>query len=367
MGKVAFGIFGIVLVGALVYTGWFLYEKSVEPPVEFKTEQPFVADIVKKTVAAGSIVPRKELEIKSKVSGIVDEVFVEPGEDVKHGETIARIKVIPDMSSLSTAQARIDRAEIQLEDANRQFSRQKELLEKKVISVSEFEVFDLSKKQAEQELASAEENLQIIREGVAKSSGATNNTLVRATGEGMVLDVPIEKGSFVIESNTFNEGTTIASLANMSELIFEGNVDESEVGKLKEGMPLRINIGAIEGVQFEGELEYISPKGVEDQGAIQFEIKADVALKEEYFIRAGYSANADIVLESVDSVLAINESLLLFEEQKPYVEVETSDQVFEKREIETGLSDGIKVEIKSGLSESDKIKVVENYGKVVRN
>ena len=261
------------------------------------------------------------------------------------------------MVNLNNAESRLAKARINLEDDSIAYERQKKLLEKKVIAIADFQPFEISYLSAKEEVEAAENNLQLIKEGITKKTGTASNTLIRSTIEGMVLDVPVEEGNSVIESNTFNEGTTIATVADMGEMIFEGNVDESEVGKLKEGMPLILTIGAIEQESFDAKLEYIAPKGVEENGAIQFEIKAKVALKDTVFIRAGYSANADIVLARKDSVLAIKESLLQFDNDSVYVEVETAPQKFEKRFIKTGLSDGINIEVRSGLKKDDKIKV----------
>ncbi|MCD4735360.1 MAG: HlyD family efflux transporter periplasmic adaptor subunit, partial [Bacteroidales bacterium] len=260
------------------------------------------------------------------------------------------------MVNLNNAESRVNRAKISLQNAKRNYDRQKELLDQKVIAKTEFESYELEYKNAQEEVESAKNNLQLIKEGQTNAKGAVTNTLVRSTIDGMILDIPVEIGNSVIESNNFNDGTTIAIIADMSEMVFEGKVDESEVGKIREVMDLILTVGAIDNVTFNAMLEHISPKGVEENGAIQFEIKADVNLIDTVFLRAGYSANADIVLDKRDSVLAISESLLQFENDSTFVEIETEPQVFEKRFIETGLSDGINIEVLAGLSEVDKIK-----------
>jgi HlyD family secretion protein len=260
------------------------------------------------------------------------------------------------MINLNNAQSRIDVAKINLDDAKRNYNRQLELFEKGVIAKADFESYEIAYRNAQEELETAEETLELIQEGQIKKPGSATNTIVKSTIDGMLLDIPVEIGDQVIEANNFNAGTTIASVADMGEMVFEGNIDESEVGKIKEGMPLILTIGALEDVTFDAKLEHISPKGAEINGAVQFEIKADVKLKEDQFVRAGYSANADIVLDRVDSVLAISESVLKFDDDTTYVEVEVSEQQFEKRIIQTGLSDGINIEVISGLSENDKIK-----------
>lgn len=349
-------LLGLIAVGAIVFTMYFLYQKSQDKPVVFETETPVVMDIIKKTTATGAVNPRKEIEIKPVVSGIIEKIYVEEGNMVKKGDLIARIRIIPDMINLNNAKSRIEKAKINLTDAKRNYDRQFELLEKGVIAKADFESYETAYKSAQEELETAEETLQLIEEGQTKKSGNNTNTMVRSTIDGMILDIPVEIGNQVIESNNFNAGTTIANVADMGEMVFEGNIDESEVGKIKEGMPLILVIGALEDVSFDAVLEQISPKGAEVNGAVQFEIKADVKLKKDQFIRAGYSANANIVLARVDSVLAIPESLLKFEKDTVYVEVETAPQVFEKRYIKTGLSDGINIEVLDGISKDDKIK-----------
>jgi HlyD family secretion protein len=286
----------------------------------------------------------------------VEELYVEAGDMIKEGDLIARIKIIPDMVSLNNAQSRLNRSRISYEDSKRQYDRQKELLDQGVIARAEFDTYDLAYKNAIEEQEAAENNLELIKEGQTKKAGSVTNTVVKSTAEGMVLDVPVEVGFSVIESNTFNDGTTIASVADMGDMIFEGKIDETEVGKIKEGMPLILTVGAIDDASFSAILEHISPKGVEENGAIQFKIKANVQLKKDEFIRAGYSANAKVVLDRTDSVMAIPESILQFEGDSSFVEVETAPQQFAKRFIKTGLSDGINVEVKSGLSMEDKIK-----------
>ncbi|MBN2813315.1 MAG: efflux RND transporter periplasmic adaptor subunit [Bacteroidales bacterium] len=348
----------VVVVVAILGTLVFLYQKSRKRPVIYETKSPFISDVVKKTVATGSVVPRKEIDIKPQVSGIIEEIFIEAGNHVKKGDLIARVKIIPNMVALNNAESRLNKAKINFEDSKLVYERQKKVYEQGVIPEAEFQQFRLAYMNAMEELETAESHLQLIKEGVSKKSGNTTNTLIRSTIQGMVLDVPVEVGNSVIESNTFNEGTTIASVADMGEMIFEGKVDETEVGKLRLGMPLILSVGAIEDEKFDAVLEYIAPKGKEENGAIQFEIKADVRLKENAFVRAGYSANADIVLERRDSVMVIPESLISFEKEgdSAFVEIETQPQIFEKRFIQTGLSDGVNIEIKTGLGINDKLK-----------
>lgn len=348
----------VAVLGGFGYTMWYLYQKSEAPPVIYETTTAETRDIVKKTVATGSVVPKREVDIKPRVSGIIEKLYVEPGSMIKKGDPVAKITIIPDMVSLNNANARIDAININLQDVQLRHDRAKTLYEQGVTPLAEFEQLQAELRSTIQDLKNAEDNLQIIKEGALKDQGASSNNIVRSTAEGMVLDVPVKEGSSVIESNTFNEGTSIAQVADMGQMIFEGKVDESEVGKIKEGMDLRIKIGAIDDQHFDAKLQYISPKGINDNGAIQFTIRATMDLKADIFIRSGYSANADIVLDKRDSVLSIPESLLTFspEGDSVYVEVETGDQEFEKVQIETGLSDGINIEVLSGINKDSRIK-----------
>lgn len=354
-----------LLIGTFLYTLYFLYAKDQEKPVVYDTDVPAMGDIYKKTVATGSIVPREEVELKPRVSGVISEIYVEAGQMVKKGDKVARIKIIPNVVSLNNAENRLKTAELNVKNQQRELERQKLLLDKEVVAERDYQMIELNFKLAQEELAAAQKNLELVREGALKGAGNSNN-LVTSTVSGMVLDVPVKEGASVIESNNFNDGTTIVSVANMNDMIFEGNADESEVGKLKEGMILNITVGAIENEVFKGNLEYISPKGAEDQGTIQFEIKASLSLKDDVFVRAGYSANAEIVLDKRINVLTIKESLISYEEGKPYVFVEVGNQEFEKRAISLGLSDGLNVEVLSGISIDDKLKVIEEYGKKFR-
>ncbi len=356
-------IFGIViLVGIFGGTLFFLYNKSKKKPDIYETKSPFVSDVIMKTVATGSVVPRFEIEIKPQVSGIIDELYVQAGDRIAKGQVIAKIKIIPDMVNLNSAETRLNRAKISFEDAQIDYDRQQKLFDKSVISYADYKTAKVNYDAAKEELTAAENNLELIKNeliknGVTKTAKTATNTLVRSNNDGMVLDVPVEVGNSVIQSNTFNDGTTIAIVADMHDMIFEGKVDETEVGKIKEGMPIELEIGAIDKEKFEAILAYISPKGKEENGAIQFEIKADVRLKEGQFIRAGYSANANIVLDRKDSVMVIPEGMLKFENDSSYVEVQTmEEQKFEKRYVKTGLSDGINIEITEGLKKEDKVK-----------
>ncbi|MFW6095372.1 MAG: efflux RND transporter periplasmic adaptor subunit [Bacteroidota bacterium] len=356
MKKVLRIILIVIIVSLFGGTLLYLHNQSKEKPVIYDTKTPVFTDIVKKAVATGEVIPRREIEIKPQVSGIIHEIYAEPGDEVKEGDLIAKIKIIPDMVNLNNAQNRLRKAEINHEDARTEYERNKKIYDKGVIPEAEFQKYKVALENAKEELKAAKDNLQLIKEGAIEQSGESSNTLVRATVNGTILDIPVEKGNSVIEANNFNDGTTIASIADMNDMIFKGKVDETEVGRLKTGMKLDLQIGAINDERFSAVLEYISPKGVEESGAVQFDIKANVILKDKQFIRAGYSANGDIILEKKDSVMAIPESLLQFRNDTTYVEVETENQEFEERYPEFGISDGVNIEIISGISENEKIK-----------
>ena len=349
-----FGLLGLV---AIIFLGTivFLYKKSQQQPVVYQTDSPNTTTIIKKTVAIGKVIPRREIEVKSQVSGVVEKVYVVAGQTVKKGDVLAKITLRPSMLNVNSAESQVQSAKINLQNSESEYNRQKKLYAQKLISESEYNKFLVSYNLQKEALSSAENYLQLLNSGVTKNSDKVSN-LIPATVDGMVLDVPNKEGAFIVESSTFQSGTSLAVLADMTDMIFEGLVDESEVGKLREGMELVLNIGALQGKPFTAILEYISPKGVTDQGTIKFQIRAAVKLNKELFLRANYSANADIVLEKKEKVLAINEGNLIIEDKASFVEVETAPQKFEKREVKTGLSDGINIEIVSGLKANEKIK-----------
>lgn len=355
--KRALGILAALLFAAIVVaTGVFLYTKSQTKPVVYPTASPEIADLVRKTVATGAVVPRKEVQVKPLISGIIEELYVEPGAVVKSGDVVAKVRVIPNMVELSSAESRVNKARIALADAERDYERSKNLVAEGTIAAADYQRSEIAWEQAKEDLKGAEDNLDIVRKGTSARMASTSTTVVKATIGGTVLEVPLEVGNSVIESNNFNDGTTIAAIADLDDLIFKGKVDESEVGKIRPGMDLELTIGALPQEKIHATLERIAPKGVEENGAIQFEIRAALVPRKDLLIRANYSASADIVLEKREQVLALDEGLLQFEGEKPYVEVETAPQKFERREITTGISDGIRIEILSGLTASDKVK-----------
>lgn len=403
----------IFLLVVSIGLGYYFYNQSVKDPIVYDTTKPEVKDIIKKTVATGSIKPRQEVHIKPQVSGVVDALYVEAGEVVVKGQKLAKIKLVPSQVNINSAQSSVELARIRYKDAQRELERQKQinankldveearlafenakreearqrgLFEEGVISEQAYNTFKLdlelqktvyenteirssnNLKQFEssvdiqrQELKAAEDNLALLREGASRNSQQVAN-LVVSTVEGMVLDIPVEEGASVIERNNFNEGTSIAIVADMNSLIFEGNVDESDVGKLKEGMPLELTVGAIEDEKIKAILEYISPKGLVEEGAVKFEVKAAITPRKDIFLRAGYSANGDIILDRRDKVVSIKERDLIIKDDSTYVEVSVGDQAFEKRMVKVGLSDGIQIEILSGLDTLTPIKVMKNPG-----
>ncbi|HLA70350.1 MAG TPA: efflux RND transporter periplasmic adaptor subunit [Steroidobacteraceae bacterium] len=345
------GVISLVFIGTIV----FLYRKSQAAPVVFQVDSPAKMTIIKKTVATGKVIPRREIEVKSQVSGVVEKLYVTAGQTVKKGAIIARISLRPNMLNVSSAEAQVAAARINLRNQAADMERYKKLLETKVISESQFNQYVTNYDLQKQAVASSEDTLLLLKTGATKDSANVSN-MIPATIDGTVLDVPNKEGSFILESSTFQSGTSVATLADMNDMIFEGLVDESEVGKLKQGMELILNVGALEGKPFKATLEYIAPKGVTDQGTIKFTIRAAVTLDKDLFLRSNYSANADIVLDKRENALAINEGNLIIEDKKNFVEVETAPQQFEKREIKTGISDGINIEVLSGLKPDEKIK-----------
>lgn len=370
--KIFTGIFIVLMVFSLFWLFGYFYKQSNQDSIVYKTEKPFKTDIIKKTVATGSIVPRVEVEIKPQVSGVIDGLYVEAGDVIRKGQLIARVRLVQslgeannDQLTINSANNNLETAKINFKNAKIELDRQKKLYQDKIISQQDYNRFLLDFNVQKEAVAAAERNLMLNRQRVRQNSGAISNEIY-ATADGIVLDVPVKVGTSVVGRGNFNEGTTIASIADMNSLVFEGKIDESEVGKIKEGMDLKLTIGAIEDKTYKAKLEYISPKGITEEGAIKFEIRAKLLLDKGDKLRAGYSANADIVLDQKDGVMAIKESMLQFEKDKKgkttdkvFVEIETgkNPQMFKKKFIKTGISDGINIEVLSGLKKEDKIKM----------
>lgn len=354
---VKYTLIGLLVIGVLVAVAYFI-KKNSTPNKTFETETISEQTITNKIVVTGKVVPEDEIEIKPQIPGIIEKVFLEEGVTVKAGDLIAKIKVVPNEQALNGARGRVKNSELNLNNAKIEYERNKKLFDKGVIASQDFNTIELRYNQAKQELFNAQSDYQIIRKGSAGGSTSAN-TNIRATVAGTILEIPVEEGDQVIESNNFNDGTTIATIADMTKMIFEGEVDEAEVGKLKVGMPLKISLGAMENASFDAKLRFVAPKGTELDGAVQFKIEGDMDVSKGEYVRAGYSANATIVLQNKENVMAIKEALLRFEKDsdQAYVEVEVGENKFEKKEIELGVSDGIYVEVISGVTKEDKIKV----------
>jgi HlyD family secretion protein len=358
MNKTVKIILGIVLLILLVFVLKYFKDSNAKEVVDYKTELPFFSTLDTKTVATGKLNPEEEIELKPQISGIVDQIFVEEGDLVRKGDLIAKIRVVPNEQALGSAKSRINSARLSFENAQTLFDRNKPLFEKGVISKQDFENSELSLNQSKESYDQSKDDYQIIKQG-SLSGGSSANTTIVAQIPGTVLEIPVREGDQVIQSNNFNAGTTIATIADMSKMIFEGKVDESEVGKLEEGKDIKVILGAINEKEFPAILTFVAPKGVEENGAVQFTIKADVTIEASTKIRAGYSANAEIEIESKDSILVIKEALLQFNRitEKPFVELLKANGSFETKNVEIGLSDGINVEIIEGVEEGDEIKV----------
>ena len=351
----------IAAIIALIFIGTFvfLWKKSQPKEIVYNEFTPKTENIQKTTIITGKIEPRNEVNIKPQISGIISELYKEPGDIVNAGDVIAKVKVIPDMAQLSSAEMRVRLAEINLKQAQTDFQREENLFNQKLVSADEFDKIKVALSQAKHEKAAAQDALEVVRDGVSSSNAKASSTLIRSTISGVILDIPVKVGNSVILSNTFNDGTTIATVANMKDLIFRGNIDETEVGKLVSGMNMKITIGALQDLKFDANLEYISPKAVESNGANLFEIKAAVKLTEDGKIRAGYSANAEIVLAKADKVLSIPESAIEFSGDSTFVYVikgEGKGKTYERTAVTTGLSDGVNIEIKKGITAKDKVR-----------
>ena len=349
-------ILAVLFIGTFV----FLWGKSQPEVIEYEEVHPSIGTISKSTIVTGKIEPRNEVNVKPQISGIITEILKEPGHKVAKGDVIAKITVIPDMGQLSSAESRVRLAEINLKQVETDFKRDENLYKQQLISANEYEKSAQQLKQAREEKSAAEDALQVVKEGFSKSNASASSTLIRSTISGVILDIPVKVGNSVINSNSFNDGTTIATIANMNDLIFRGNIDETEVGQIVEGMPMKITIGALQDSQFDAVLEYISPKATESNGANQFEIKAAMRVKDDSKIRSGYSANAEIVLAKVENVVVVPESVLEFEGDSTFVLVPngmTAEGVqYQRKSVTTGLSDGVNIEVKSGLDTTATVR-----------
>lgn len=349
---VIFAVIALVIVGTFV----FLFKNSRPEKVEYNELTVARGDVSRSSIITGKIVPRDEVNIKPRINGIISELYKEAGQQVAQNEVIAKLKVIPDMNSLSSAQSRVRLAEINLKQAQTNYDREKALYDKNLVSSEDFDRVCQSLFQSQEEMAAAKDALEVIRDGVSSSDATGSSTLVRSTVSGLILDIPVKVGNSVIQANTMNDGTTVATVANMNDLIFDGNIDETEVGTLKEGNAMKITIGAISGYTMDAVLEYISPKAVENNGSNQFEIKAAVKVSDDKTIRSGYSANAEVVLDKAENVVFVQESAIEFVGDSTFVYIRTGENEYERTAVETGLSDGVNIEIRSGLKEGDIVR-----------
>ena len=357
--KKFFKILFFILLGiGVIWTFVYLFKKSKPSTVVYEVVEARIDTIQKTTVVTGQIDPRDEVAMKPQVSGIIVEILKEPGQQVKQGEVIAVVKVIPDVSSLSAAESQVRVSKLNLDNVEKTFKRQESLKQKGLISAEEFEKAQLEYQQAKESYSNAKDQLNIIKEGISKSATGYSNTKIKATISGMILDIPVKVGNSVINSNTFNDGTTIATIANMKDMIFKGKLDETEVGKIHEGMPLVLTIGAMNDRKFDAELEYIAPKGTQESGAVFFEMRAKALLPEDVFVRAGYSANAEIILDRAVGTVVVPESCINYEDGETYVYrcLQENPQSFEKQAVKVGLSDGVNIVITEGLKVGDKIR-----------
>ena len=350
-------LIALIVFGVLFAAAYFIKSNS-KASITYETQTALITSIEKKTVATGKVIPEDEVEVKPQVQGILESLFVEEGNFVQEGQLLAKIKVVADEGQLNSAKGRLANTKIVLKNAEIEYNRNKTLFEKEIISQQEFQTAELNYNRAKQDVDNAQSDFEIIKLGSAGGS-ASANTNVRATVSGTVLELPVKEGGQVIASNAFNAGTTIAIIADLKKMIFEGKVDEAEVGKMQIGMPLDVSLAAIQDKTFDAKLKFIAPKGNEEQGAVQFKIEGDVILDDDFFVRAGYSANASLILERKDSILALPEALLQFDKdtEQAYVEIEVGEQKFERKDIEIGISDGINVEVIEGITLEDKIKV----------
>lgn len=342
----------ILFIGTFV----FLFKKNKPEEIRYQELTATTRDIGKSTVITGKITPRNEVNVKPQINGIIAELMKEAGQQVSKGEVIAKLTVIPDMNSLSSAQSRVRLSEINLQQAQINYDREKSLFDRNMVSAEEMDQVKQALAQAKEERAGAQDALEVIRDGVSSSNAKSSSTLVRSTITGLILDVPVKVGNSVIQANTMNDGTTVATVADMSDLIFDGNIDETEVGMLFEGMPMTISIGALQDYRLDATLEYVSPKAVESNGANQFEVKAAINVQSDKMIRSGYSANAEIVLETVRNVLSVPESALEFKGDDTFVHLKNEKGEYRLQKIETGLSDGVNIEVKSGLKDGDIVR-----------
>ena len=356
-----FRVFWISLL-VLLFLGTmvFLWMKSRPQVQTYELLSPQTRTIENSIIATGKVEPSNEVQIKPQISGIIDAIHYDPGDDIKVGDVIATIKVVPEMSSLNSAEGRLRVAEINYDKALKEHQRNIELFDKGILSQEEFETSQAALDNAKEETDNAKDALKIITDGVSEKYSHLSNTLIRSTITGKILDIPVEVGNSVIQANTFNDGTTIATVADLGNMLFRGDIDESDVGKITDGMPVKLKIGALQGMDFDASLTYISPKSEEVNNVVMFEIEAELEIPDSVFVRAGYSANAEIITDRKENVMSIEESCIRFSGDTSFVEIfkgmDKKEQIFERKDIKIGMSDGVYIEILEGLGPEDRVK-----------
>lgn len=351
MKKLLKVLFVIALVAAVVWTFVDLFKKSQPKEKLYESVEASIGTIEKKTVVTGQIIPRDEVAVKPQVSGIIAEIYKEAGQTVKKGDAIAMVKIIPDVSSLASCESQVKLAKLNLNNVEKTYERQKTLKNKGLISTEAYDNSLLEYEKAKENYSNALDQLNIVKEGISKNASEYSNTIIKSTIDGMILDVPVKVGNSVINSNTFNDGTTIATVADMRDMIFEGKMDETEVGRVSEGMPMLITVGAMNDRKFDAVLEYIAPKGTQDNGAVFFQMKAKMFVPEDVMLRAGFSANAEIIIESAKNVITIPERCVIYDNDSVFVYKGNVKTV-----IKTGLSDGVNIVVTDGLAVGDIVR-----------
>ncbi len=373
--KAVYIFLGLLFAVALFAGIGYLVKSNSKESEAFLTRKPTVQNMDDKVMATGKIVPKEEIEIKPNIAGIIDKILVDEGDRVEVGQLIATVRIVPNLSEVNSAQQNVTNQQLQITNARlnvdnmrKQFDMQERLYKQGVASKQEYlnaqqQLYSMqqSLRNAQQQLVTAQKALQIARTGSTPELQGLATTQIRSKASGTVLDVPVKMGSQVIEANSFNAGTTICSIADLNSLIFQGEIDEAQAGKLKQGMNMNIVIGALQNKTFPGRLTMIAPKGKDNNGTIKFPVEGDVFNPNNEYIRAGFSANGEIVLNSQKNALLLDESLIQYEKKNgkdvPFVEVKQKDGKFKKAYVKLGASDGINVQILQGLDKNAEVKV----------
>lgn len=371
--KVISIILGLVFVLAVVFGIGYLIKSNSKESEVFLTRKPSIKNLDDKVMATGKIEPREEIEIKPNISGIIQSISVKEGDKVEAGQLLATIRIVPNVTDVNNATMQINNSQIQLANAKinvdnqqKQFAMQEKLYKQGVISKQEYiaaqqqlQTTLQQQKLASQQLNAAQKQLQIVRTGATPELQSMATTQIRAKAAGTVLEIPVKVGGQVIEANSFNPGTTICSIADLNSLIFKGKIDEAQAGKLKEGMDMNVVIGALQNKSFPGKVTLIAPKGTEESGTIKFNVEGNVTNPKGEYIRAGFSANGEVILSSQKNALLLDESLIQYDKgnNKSFVEVKQPNGSFKKTYVKLGASDGINVQILSGIDKNSEVKV----------